>query len=520
MGPVMENLPFRDLSIKLMQTLSLDELARQLCFFLIDAVPSDRMLWYTVDRTAHSMDVLVDYTRGSTTRSYTRKVPRLLRSKGMRSLRHSVHEDVFICHRSAAVSDVYRYMRDAFGGFYNSFLCICIPSKEENILQVAFWMSLDAENYTEKHVDFIVGFRPLLQAAADRFFFEWDTVSSLSIKDDGVVDRAAEDLLRRCKGLDPTMKLVEAVAATKATVLLCGESGVGKELVAGALHALSPVRQAPLVRVNCGALPESLIDSELFGHERGAFTGASGAHMGFFEQAAGGTLFLDEVGELSLAAQVRLLRALETKEIRRVGGTRDIPVDARIVAATNRDLWAQASQGAFREDLLYRLDVFTITIPPLRAHAKDIPMLAEHFYSRFVHTQGIAHPPLLTRAFIQSLGDLAWPGNVRQLRHAVESSIIFSHALGEKKLGAVEGYIRRQREVHPQSDRRNERGRAPDEQRIRDALTKSGNRIQGDRGAAKLLGIPPSTLRKYMRMLGIPLPRERHAGKLAMPHKA
>ncbi|WP_168732503.1 sigma-54 interaction domain-containing protein [Desulfovibrio desulfuricans] len=509
---MMENLSFRDLSVKLMQTLSLDEMARQLCFFLIDAVPSDRMLWYTVDRTAHSMDVLVDYTRGSTTRSYTRKVPRLLRSKGMKSLRHNVHRDVFVCHRSAAVQDVYRYMRDAFGSFYNSFLCICIPSKEENILQVVFWMSLDAENYTEKHVDFIVDFRPLLQAAADRFFYEWDTVS-LSIKDDGVVDRSSEELLRRCKGLDPTMKLVEAVAATKATVLLCGESGVGKEIVAAALHALSHMRQAPLIRVNCGALPENLIDSELFGHERGSFTGASGAHVGFFEQAAGGTLFLDEVGELSLAAQVRLLRALETKEIRRVGGTRDIPVDVRIIAATNRDLWEQVSHGAFREDLLYRLDVFTITIPPLSARANDIPVLAEHFYSRFVHTQGIAHPPLLTRAFIQSLVGLEWPGNVRQLRHAVERSIIFSLALEEKKLGAVDGYVRNQRENLPMNDKKNKRGLVPDEQRIRDALTKSVNRIQGSEGAAKLLGIPPSTLRKYMRMYGIPLPREQRTGK-------
>ena len=341
---------------------------------------------------------------------------------------HPKYKDILLCPRATAVPQVYRFMRDSFGSVYNSFLCLHLPAAREGETPHAiFWMSLDPDNYSEESVRLVAAFRPLLLDVSRRLSAEREPVS-LAMIDEGTVNLSAESLLRRCKGLRKTMDQVDAVADTHATILIHGASGVGKELFAEAIHALSPVRHGPLVRVNCGAMTESLMDSELFGHEKGAFTGAATAHAGFFEQARGGTLFLDEVGELSPPAQLRLLRVLESGEIRRVGGSRNIPVDVRVISATHRNLWDMVRRGLFREDLLFRLEVFTIEVPSLGERHEDIPLLAEHFYHSAVRTQGLESPPLLTGEFMMSLQSLSWPGNVRQLRHAVERAVILGHA--------------------------------------------------------------------------------------------
>ncbi len=218
---------------------------------------------------------------------------------------------------------------------------------------------------------------------------------------------------------------VEALADTAATVLIQGESGTGKELVARALHADSRRADAPFVAVNCGAFAESLLESELFGHEKGAFTGAAARHAGAFERADGGTLFLDEIGDAPPAVQVKLLRAIEEREINRVGGREPFSVNVRLVSASNKDLVERISEGAFREDLLYRLNVVTITLPPLRRRREDIRPLADRFIARATAD----HNRTVTRidpAFYTRLESYDWPGNVRQLRNVIESAVLLT----------------------------------------------------------------------------------------------
>jgi transcriptional regulator with PAS, ATPase and Fis domain len=215
------------------------------------------------------------------------------------------------------------------------------------------------------------------------------------------------------------------VAATEATVFLQGESGTGKEVVARLVHAASPRRAGPFVAINCAALPEQLLESELFGYERGAFTGAQQSKAGLIEVAARGVLFLDEVSEMSLTAQVKFLRFLQEREYQRLGGTRVQKADVRIIAATNRDLDEAVEGGAFREDLLYRLRVFDIPLPPLRDRVEDIPLLAEHFVDELARAMG-RRPPRLSEQAVDVLCGYAWPGNVRELRNVLERAVILA----------------------------------------------------------------------------------------------
>jgi transcriptional regulator with PAS, ATPase and Fis domain len=212
--------------------------------------------------------------------------------------------------------------------------------------------------------------------------------------------------------------VLERIAHTSSTLLIEGETGTGKDVVARSLHAASRRAQGPFVPVDCGAIPENLIESELFGHVRGSFSGAIGDRKGVFEEAHGGTLFLDEIGEMPLSVQAKLLRAIETRSVRRVGGNSERPVDVRIVAATNRSLAACANQGTFREDLYYRLAVVEVKLPPLRARGEDVALLAEHFHARFA-PDAAPLPP----SFLRMLATRSWPGNVRELRNFIERSV-------------------------------------------------------------------------------------------------
>jgi DNA-binding NtrC family response regulator len=218
-------------------------------------------------------------------------------------------------------------------------------------------------------------------------------------------------------------QLLEQVAPTNASVLIAGESGTGKELVARTLHNLSPRRNAPFVALNCSAIPETLLESELFGHERGAFTGATGARSGCFELAAGGTIFLDEIGEMPVDLQKKLLRVLEDRRVRRIGGRVEIEVDVRIISATNAQLEELLTRGAFREDLYYRLNVFSIDLPPLRERLGDVPLLAMHFLKQLAaENEKPVHG--FTDDALERITAYDWPGNVRELRNAVERAVV------------------------------------------------------------------------------------------------
>ena len=295
-------------------------------------------------------------------------------------------------------------------------------------------------------------------------------------------------------GLREVLERVSRVAATGSTVLITGETGTGKELVARAIHAGSPRARRPLVKVNCAALPEGLVASELFGHERGAFTGALERRRGRFELAAGGTIFLDEAGELPPPVQVALLRVLQEREFERVGGTETLRTDARVVAATNRNLEEAVREGEFRTDLFFRLNVFPIRVPALRERTEDIPLLAEYWASRYSRSvgKGIRRIDELAMA---ALCAYPWPGNIRELQNVVERAVILARG---SVLGLGDFELPSFRSEPPRPLRAgNER------LQIEEALAASRGRVYGDGGAAEGLGVPPSTLESRIRRLGI-----------------
>ena len=256
---------------------------------------------------------------------------------------------------------------------------------------------------------------------------------------DGTLTMA--DVVTRSAGMHKVLMAAEKAAGSTIPVLIEGESGVGKEMIARAIHGSSERRAKPFVAVNCGAMPENLVESILFGHEKGAFTGATEKHSGKFVEADGGTLFLDEVGELPLAAQVKLLRALQESEVEPVGGRRPVKVDVRIVSATNRDLIADVKAGRFREDLFYRLHVFPVMVPPLRQRAEDIPELVRHFLARFAAEEGKRVRQIAPQA-MQMLADHRWPGNVRQLENAIFRAVVLAEGdeIGVNEFPQIAGF--------------------------------------------------------------------------------
>ncbi len=241
---------------------------------------------------------------------------------------------------------------------------------------------------------------------------------------------SVKPILGQSKAVHELLKWIAKVAAAKTNVLVIGESGTGKELVARMIHDTGPLKDKAFVPVNCGAIPANLIESELFGHKRGSFTGAVSDKDGLFQVAHGGTLFLDEVGELPLALQVKLLRAIQERTIRKVGGTDDVKVDVRIIAATNRDLEAAVRQGTFREDLYYRLNVIQLKTPPLREREGDVKLLAEHFLKRFSERSGRKVEGFTDEAWA-ALDAHPWPGNVRELENVIERAVTLAAALGK-----------------------------------------------------------------------------------------
>lgn len=292
---------------------------------------------------------------------------------------------------------------------------------------------------------------------------------------------------------------VEQVASTDTTVLILGETGVGKELVARAIHHRSARGDKPFIRVDCSILPESLVPSELFGHEKGAFTGAIRRRIGRFELADGGTIFLDEVGNLSAEVQVRLLRVLQTKEFERVGGSETFHSDFRLIAATNRKLDEEVQEGRYRADLYYRINVFPIYVPPLRGRKEDIPLLFYYFLRIYSKKMG-KNIEKIAKTEMNKLVEYSWPGNVRELANIVERGTILSQGPYFKVPELIVENLRfAEREVN-HTLRDNER------LYIMGALQKTGWRVRGAGGAAELLGIHPSTLESRMKKLGLQRP--------------
>jgi len=290
------------------------------------------------------------------------------------------------------------------------------------------------------------------------------------------------------------------VARTDETVLILGETGTGKGLAARAVHALSGRRAGPFIQVNCGAIPEGLVESELFGHEKGAFTGAISRKLGKVEVAEGGTLFLDEIGDLALEAQAKLLRALEEQTFERVGGTQTLKADVRVVAATNRDLKRMVSEGEFREDLYFRLQTFPVRMPPLRERREDVPLLAAYFTERMAAhlNKRVAQ---LTPEALDLLRAYDWPGNVRELEHAVRRAVIVCRGPSVRASDILLEFGKAG--DSPTAEEETVSLEEHERRYIQEVLEKTGGIIKGPRGAAALLGLHEATLRSRMKKLGI-----------------
>jgi two-component system, NtrC family, response regulator len=313
------------------------------------------------------------------------------------------------------------------------------------------------------------------------------------------------NIIGKSKAMERVLTIMKRAADTPTTVLICGESGTGKELVARGLHKASSRSSAPFVSMNCGAVPENLLESELFGYEKGAFTGANSLKQGKFEFANGGVVFLDEVGEMSLTLQVKLLRVLQEHEFQRVGGNKDIRIDVRIIAATNKNLKEEVDAGRFRADLFFRLNVVRIDVPPLRERRSDIPFLVAHFLKKFGDKLGRSIPEVGSEA-MRSLYGYSWPGNVRELENVIERSMVLCRntTIMAEDLPAE---IRETPEIEDGLDKliSGEKGlietlEAIEERLIRQALKRAGN-IQAQ--AAKTLGVSRSNLQYKMKKYGL-----------------
>jgi DNA-binding NtrC family response regulator len=323
---------------------------------------------------------------------------------------------------------------------------------------------------------------------------------SYLLEDEIRSDQNTGNLVGESPGLQRVLKAIRVVAPTDSTVLIEGETGTGKELVAHAIHDLSRRSQRSFIEVNCAAIPATLLESELFGHEKGSFTGAFAQKIGRFELAHQGTLFLDEIGELPLELQPKLLRALQEQQFERLGGNRTIKVDVRIVAATNRNLRQMVAEGKFRSDLYYRLNVFPVPVPPLRERREDIPLLARFFTQRYASKldRTIKEIPSAT---LEALSRYAWPGNIRELQNVIERAVILCD---RETLTIDESWMQRSTNAVPATPARLTEALVNREREvIETALMESRGRISGPSGAAVKLGIPRSTLESRIRGLRI-----------------
>jgi transcriptional regulator with GAF, ATPase, and Fis domain len=326
----------------------------------------------------------------------------------------------------------------------------------------------------------------------------------------GRLQHFSGDVIGEDFGLKEVMEMVREVSPLDSPVLLQGETGVGKEIIANAIHSLSRRKNGPFIPVNCGAIPETLIDSELFGHEKGAFTGAISQKRGCFERADRGTIFLDEVGELPPQAQVRMLRVLQDKNIHRVGGSSQIKVDIRIIAASHQNLHEMVKRKLFRDDLWFRLNVFPIIIPPLRDRKEDIPALVHHFIEKKSKDLQMPHLPKLVPGAMAPMMAYAWPGNVRELENVIERALILSKGRPLTFDNIVWPDDSKEQEELP--TRKDDFSNLDHivSRHIKHALEMTKGRIHGPAGAAHLLGLNPSTLRHRMRKLGILHGRGKH----------
>lgn len=501
---------FREVTIRICGSLEIEKALWSCLQFLKGVIPIDELQMDTYDRQTGSMRLvaMADVTGGRLT-SYNVRLPAHLRNEFENVVRYPkvrwAHssEDRF----SRAIDQTWS-MRDSSvlinrltveGAYIGSFIARVFERNKYTEDHLRLWESVNepaaiALSNSQRYRE-VLGLKDLL--IDDKSYLEKELRTNYGGK-----------VIGADQGLRGVMEKVHMVAAMNSPVLLTGETGTGKEVIANAIHDSSNRCDGPFIKMNCGAIPDTLIDSELFGHEKGAFTGATSEKRGRFERADGGTIFLDEISELPLHAQVRFLRVLQEKEFERVGGTTPIKVDVRVLSATSKNLEQLIAKGLFREDLYFRLNVFPIAIPPLRERKEDIPALAHYFIENKCREMGIENAPGISEKAIEQLGLYNWPGNVRELANIVERAIILSRGKELVFHGIVDGEAPARQATGPAAQGEAISLSEMEASHIRQVLARAGGKINGKGGAAEVLRMNPGTLRARMRKLGIAFGRK------------
>ncbi len=505
-----ENEFFRQATLRICGNLDFELAMKDCLIFLRSFMPADRLQLNLYDRGLSALRTIAIATPTEASRLNT-VLP--LDEEGKKFLDGPGLPPVVIRNR-VLMDPVARPIVQRTGRWNDSLMVMHLAVKETKLGNlVLFAEGLD--RYSDEHLRlYSILYEPFAIALSNAL--RYDELNQLKdvMADDlrylqGRLQHFSGDVIGEDFGLKEVMEMVKEVAPLDSPVLLQGETGAGKEIIANAIHSLSRRKNGPFIQVNCGAIPETLIDSELFGHEKGAFTGAISQKRGCFERADGGTIFLDEVGELPPQAQVRMLRVLQDKNIHRVGGTSQIRVDIRIIAATHQNLHDMVRRRLFRDDLWFRLNVFPILIPPLRDRKEDIPALVDHFVEiKSKELQMPLRPKLVPGAMAPLMG-YAWPGNVRELENVIERALILSKGRPLIFDSIVwpdddedHGKLTTRKDDFSNLD-------AAVSKHIQQALELTKGKIHGSAGAAQLLGINPSTLRHRMRKLRIPHGRQK-----------
>ena len=499
---------FREATLRICGNLKIEEALQECLVYLKDFLPVERLNLHRFDPNFGTMHAVCMVTTSERT-PFDVLIP--ISKEAKKTLRLQVKQsdpDVRIFNDPDSVA-LCREMLHFFNLSCECSLMVMRLRLHDEILGSLVLMSSDHTLYTEEHAALLSELMiPFATALSNTIFHREVLKLNDQLKDENrylyseLRKLSGEEIIGANFGLKNVMLKVRQVANLDSPVLLQGETGVGKDLIANMVHSLSERKNKPFISVNCGAIPDSLIDSELFGHEKGSFTGALSQKYGRFERANKGTIFLDEIGELPPQAQVRLLRVLQTKEIERVGGTETVKLDIRIIAATNRNLEEMVKTNQFREDLWFRLNVFPIWIPPVRDRSADIPALVRHFIELKSKELKLPAIPKTTADAIDHLMDYHWPGNVRELQNMVERALILNPE-GPLSFDILPGH--KKQKIASFSEKEHDVLNIDKVmiQHIQKVLAKTSGKIHGPEGAAELLGINPSTLRHRIKKLGI-----------------
>jgi len=496
---------FREATLRICGNLEIEAALHALILFLKAFMPVAKIYLQHYDHDFQAMRSIA-YADETEYKTLDLLTP-LSKTAGKLSGNAPPHQDVFLLDDPLAFP-VSREMTEFHGQPTTSVILLVLRTKSD-MLGYLVLISEGEEKFENEHLEWLRLLKDPLVIAMSNTLRHRELVKLNDLLADD--NRYLHGELRRLSGdeivganfgLKSVMHKVQQVASLDSPVLLLGETGTGKDVIANSIHYSSSRSTGPFVSVNCGAIPDTLIDSELFGHEKGAFTGALSQKRGRFERANKGTIFLDEIGELPPPAQVRLLKVLQSREIERVGGVKTISLNIRIIAATNRNLEEMVKNQLFREDLWFRLNVFPIWIPPLRDRQMDIPALIQHFISLKVRELKLTAVPTLAPDAIESLMKYHWPGNVRELENVIERALILNPAgplfFEYLNLGLPEKSAELHQPVAETDDLD-----AVISRHIRRVLSKAQGKVNGPDGAAARLGINPSTLRNRMKKLGI-----------------